>query len=282
VVEAVMLLSYSKLNTYRQCPLRYRFTYHDRLPRRPRRLFRAARRVHAALMTWLTYARDGNPSLTAVLQAYDRAWDAERQPEVRDLREYLEGEQILREFHEANRERPCAPVFLEQKFEISLADHRLTGAIDRVDAGEIGYEVIDYKLDRELRTQRAIDEDLQLGIYHLALREAHGIEPEALSLYFLRHNIKMTTSRSAADIGELRGWIAESGDRITHERQWTACPGEWCTHCDFRSYCPAVSPEPLPVPDGTARPARSRQPVLPLITIGEASVETQLSLEIGI
>src|SRR5688572_25796991 len=199
--EAVMLLSYSKLNTYRQCPLRYRFTYRDRLPRRPRRLFRAARRVHAALMTWLTYARHGAPSLAAVLAAYDRAWDGERQPEVRDLREYLEGEEILREFHQANSERPCAPVFLEQKFEVYVADHRLTGTIDRVDAGEFGYEVIDYKLDRELRTQRAVDEDLQLAIYHLALREAYGIEPETLSLYFLRHNVKVTTSRSTTDIG---------------------------------------------------------------------------------
>jgi RecB family exonuclease len=282
VVEAVMLLSYSKLNTYRQCPLRYRFTYKDRLPRRPRRLFRAARRVHTALMTWLTYARDGAPSLAAVLQAYDRAWDGERQPQVRDLREYGEGEEILREFHEANWERPCAPVFLEQKFEISLADHRLTGAIDRVDAGASGYEVIDYKLDRELRTQRAVDDDLQLSIYHLALREAHGIEPEALSLYFLRHNIKVTTSRSAADIQDLRDWVANMGDEITRDREWTPCPGQWCAHCDFRSYCPAVSADPLPVPLAAERPERPRQPLLPLLSAESSSAETQLSLEMGI
>jgi putative RecB family exonuclease len=281
VVEAVMLLSYSKLNTYRQCPLRYRFTYHDRLPRRPRQLFRAARRVHAALMTWLTYARDGAPSLAAVLQAYDRAWDAERHPEVRELREYLEGEEILREFHDANRERPCAPVFLEQKFEIYLAEHRLTGAIDRVDAGESGYEVIDYKLDRELRTQRAVDEDLQLGIYHLALREAHGIEPVALSLYFLRHNIKVTTSRPAADVQELKGWIAGMGDRITRDRQWSPCPGQWCAHCDFRSYCPAVTSEPLPVPSTRERLERPGQPLLPLLSPDVASDASQLSLEMG-
>ena len=71
-----MHLSYAKLNTYRQCPLRYRLTYHDRLPRRPRRLFRAARRLHHALMVWLTYARDGAPSLAEALRAYDHAWNA--------------------------------------------------------------------------------------------------------------------------------------------------------------------------------------------------------------
>src|SRR5438128_8699048 len=89
-----MHLSYSKLNTYRQCPLRYRLTYEDRLPRRPRRLFRAARRIHHALMVWLTYAQRGVPSLPEALRAYDQAWDSERQPAVRDLQEYAEGEQI--------------------------------------------------------------------------------------------------------------------------------------------------------------------------------------------
>jgi len=274
-----MHLSYSKLNTYRQCPLRYRFTYQDRLPRRPRRLFRAARRIHAALMSWLTYARHGTPSLVEVLHAYDRAWDADRHPEVRDTREYAEGEEILRDFHIANSERPCAPVFLEQKFAIQLADHRLTGAIDRVDAAESGYEVIDYKLDRELRTQREVDEDLQLAIYHLALREANGIDPEALSLYFLRHNIKVTTTRSAGEIQELKGWVQAMGDRITTERRWEPCPGHWCAHCDFRAYCPAVSDEPQPVPAAAYRP---RQAPLPLGVSEEGSLDAQLSLEIGI
>src|SRR6266849_1301812 len=131
-----MHLSYSKLNTYRQCPLRYRLTYQDRLPRRPRRLFRAARRIHHALMVWLTYAQRGAPSLGEALRAYDHAWNAEQQPEVRDLREYAEGEEILRAYHAANSERPCAPVLLERKFDVRVGDHRLTGAIDRVDAAE--------------------------------------------------------------------------------------------------------------------------------------------------
>jgi DNA helicase-2/ATP-dependent DNA helicase PcrA len=277
-----MHLSYSKLNTYRQCPLRYRLTYQDRLPRRPRRLFRAARRIHHALMVWLTYAQRGAPSLPEALRAYDHAWEGERQPEVRDLQEYAEGEQILRAYHAANRERPCSPVFLEQKFDVRLGDHRLTGAIDRVDAGESGYEVIDYKLDREIRTQHDVDQDLQLSLYHLALREAHGIQPEALSLYFLRHNLKLTTTRSVEVIRDLGQWVEATGDRITRERRWEPCPGDWCSHCDFRAYCPAVTAEPLLVPEKTAPVSRPQQSSLPLITVDDPPVERQLSLEMSI
>jgi RecB family exonuclease len=276
-----MHLSYSKLNTYRQCPLRYRFIYHDRLPRRPRRLFRSARRIHHALMSWLTYARHGTPSLEEVLRVYDRAWEGERQPEVRHRRDYLEGVEILREYHAANCERPCAPVLLEHKFEVHWSSHRLTGAVDRVDAGESGYEVIDYKLDRDLRSQPMVDADLQLGIYHLALRETEGIEPDALSLYFLRHNIKVSTARSPAEVTELKRWIEATGDQIAAERRWQPCPGHWCAHCDFRSYCPAVCEDPEPVPAQAIRPPSPQQSLLPLIGSGEGETGSQLSLEMG-
>lgn len=275
-----MHLSYSKLNTYRQCPLRYRLTYQDRLPRRPRRLFRAARRIHHALMVWLTYAQHGAPSLPEVLRAYDQAWNAERQPEVRGLQEYAEGEQILRAYHAVNSERPCAPVFLEQKFDIQVGRHRLTGAIDRVDAVDSGYEVIDYKLDREVRPQQEVNKDLQLSLYHLALGEAHGIQPEALSLYFLRHNLKLTTTRTREEIRELGRWVEATGDRITQERRWEPCQGDWCSHCDFRAYCPAVSaePQPIPVPAAVSRPQQS---ALPLISIDEPTVGSQLTLRMS-
>lgn len=240
-----MRLSYSKLNTFRQCPLRYRFTYLERLPRRPRRLFRAARRLHYALMRWLTYARAGSPNWEDVLAAYDASWGALQDPGVRDSRDYDEGLQILRDYHVANAERPCRPVFLEQKFNVPIGPHLLAGAVDRVDATDSGYEVIDYKLDRELRSQQAVDEDLQLGLYQLALEAEHGIRPEALTLYFLRHNLQRTTVRTAEQSRELARWVIATGNDISREREWTPCVGAHCGGCDFRAACPAHSGAPL-------------------------------------
>lgn len=243
-----MRLSYSKLNTYRQCPLRYRYTYLERLPRRPRRLFRAARRIHHALMRWLTYARSGSPRWDDVRAAYDSAWGAIQDPTVTEDRDYHEGLQILQEYHSANLERPCRPVLLEHKFAVPLGGHVLIGAIDRVDATDSGYEVVDYKLDRELRSQETVDADLQLALYHLALEESQGITPEALTLYFLRHNIQRTTTRTPSQSTELARWVVGTGDEISRERQWSPCRGEHCHGCDFRPVCPAHTGAPLPPP----------------------------------
>jgi RecB family exonuclease len=269
-----MLLSYSKLNTYQQCPLRYRFTYLDRLPRRPRRLFRMAKRVHHALMTWLVYARSGQPSLTEALRTYENAWDLDEQPEIGATREYLEGIDLLQAFHEANSGRPCAPAYLEHKFDLDLGAHRLTGAMDRVDLTESGFEVIDYKLHRVLRPQREIDGDLQLGIYGLAIREMYGVVPDALSLYFVRHNLKATTVRSRAQIDHLGDWMLRTAAEMTSSRRFEPCTGDWCGGCDFRAVCPALTGQPMPLD-------RAPEQQLELSLTEESSDPRQLSLNLA-
>jgi putative RecB family exonuclease len=269
-----MQLSYAKLHTFQQCPLRYRFTYLDRLPRRPRRLFRTAKRVHHALMAWLTYARSGQPSLAEALRTYERGWGVEEQPEVRETREFVEGVELLHAFHELNVGVPSVPAFLEHRFDVDVGPHRLTGQIDRVDLTESGYEVIDYKLNRELKTQREVDHDLQLGIYAFAVRETWGVLPDALSLYFVRHNLKLTTLRTRDQIEELGDWMLRSAATISTTRHFEPTPGDWCGGCDFRSVCPAVTGRPMPL-----ELAADEQMKLPLPD--EEAEESQLSLNLS-
>lgn len=282
-----MQLSYSKLKTYQECPLRYRFTYLDRLPRRPRRLFRAGRRIHHALMRWLVYARSGSPRWEDVEAAYNAAWDSGDEKGERSGRDYDEGLQILRDYHEANLDRPCRPVFLEHKFSVRLGDHVLIGAMDRVDATDSSYEVIDYKLHRDMATQDEVDSDLQLGLYQLALEEAHGVRPEALSLYYLRHNMQRTTSRSPEQVRELKRLVTLTGDDIVRDRQWSPCAGDHCSGCDFKATCPAHTgaPVPLYIPKRTPVDAQltllSPEPQLPPrldLAAPPAEVQEQLSL----
>jgi RecB family exonuclease len=268
--EALVQLSYSKIKTYRQCPLRYRFTYLDRLPRRPRRLFRAGRRIHHALMRWLVYAKKGVPRWEEVEAAYNAAWDSAEDPAARGSRDYDEGLQILRGYHEANAQRPCRPVLLEHRFSARLGGHVLTGALDRVDASDSGYDVIDYKLHRDIPTQGEVDEDLQLGLYHVALEEQHGIRADTLSLYFLRHNLERTTTRSADQVRELKRLVVLTGDDIGTDRRWSPCKGDHCGGCDFRATCPAHTGVPIPafvprvMPVDTQLTLLQPEPALPM------------------
>ncbi|HEU4753237.1 MAG TPA: PD-(D/E)XK nuclease family protein, partial [Armatimonadota bacterium] len=80
---------------------------------------------------------------------------------------------------------------------------------------------------------------------HLAMEEAHGFSAEALTLYFLRHNLQRTTVRTPQQSAELLRWVVATGNDIAAERRWTPCAGDHCGGCDFRSVCPAHTGAPL-------------------------------------
>ena len=115
-----MLLSYSKLNTYQQCPLRYRFTYLDRLPRRPRRLFRMAKRVTtrydvARLRPLGAALLDGGVADLRECLGPGRAAGDRRDARV------SRGDRAPPGVPEANIGRPCAPAYLSTS-SISISD----------------------------------------------------------------------------------------------------------------------------------------------------------------
>jgi hypothetical protein len=121
---------------------------------------------------------------------------------------------------------------------VELDGITLTGQIDRMDrlpGG--GYEIIDYKTNRRLPPRSVLDRDLQLSIYYLAAREVWGIEPERLTLYFLLPGERMSTTRTPADLDELKRRIGTVGERID-AGMFEARENPLCNWCDFQHLCP--------------------------------------------
>ena len=90
-----MFLSYSKLNTFRQCPLRYKLQYVNRLPGRPKRYVKLGRIVHATIRRAYQYAQEGRFTLDQLRQHYEEVWEVRGQPEVRYSNEYRTGLQFM-------------------------------------------------------------------------------------------------------------------------------------------------------------------------------------------
>jgi RecB family exonuclease len=247
-----MQLSYSKVRTYRECPLKYRFTYVEKLPKPPRP-FTLATRMHHALNAYHLYARPGQPNFEEMVRRYDEAWDIARRPEVREDRQYREGLALLEQYHQNVGPTIQPPLMLERRVKLPLGPHTLHAVIDRVDMTEAGPEVIDYKMARELPAQETVDSDLQLGIYHVALEETEGMPPAQLSLYFLRHGRKLSTHKTPGESRALLGELIETADGITRDRRWDPCPGDACQTCDFWAYCPTKTTDPRPIQRRTAQ-----------------------------
>lgn len=243
-----MQLSYNKLKTFRECALRYRYTYLERLPRPPVKTLAFHRRLHEALANYHRFAkRDGKVDLEALLQSYARRCGADTDSAVRQSRAYQEGEEILRLYYETEWHNARVPAYLEHPLRVEFGPYILTGTVDRLDFTPTGgYSLIDYKLDRELPDHNVAEESLQLSFYDLLVYEALGVAPDDVRLYYLRHGVEQVSARTRQQRYEMVEWVDETAARIREERKWVPCEGEACRTCPFWSACPAKTGQERP------------------------------------
>jgi RecB family exonuclease len=228
-------VSYSRINAYLTCPWKYRLMYREgkRIPPNP--FISLGISVHRALED---FHRRKATSLEELMESYDRSWVNEGFASPQQTQEFYEkGQRMLEVYHRASTACTAEIQHLEKEFEIHIGRHRLKGIIDRIDRHPDGtYEIIDYKTHGEAWKQEKVDSDLQLSIYSLACSRALGIEPKLLSYYFLAHDRKMSTRRSAQQIAETIGLINKVAEKIGRDEfvpNKTHCP-----RCDFKKICP--------------------------------------------
>jgi putative RecB family exonuclease len=234
-----MRLSYSSINTYETCPAKYRFQYEERLPSAPSAALSFGDSLHQALHRFHSRPVPVAPSIEELHEILEAVWVGEGFADVSEEQMYLDhGRQVLAQYHRENADHYRIPAALEFRFQIDVEGVTLSGVIDRMDripGG--GYEIIDYKTNRRLPPQSRINDDLQLSIYALAAREVWGIEPERLTLYYLLPGQRMSTTRGAREIDELRRRIATVAERI-EAGKFEPRQNPLCDWCDFQALCP--------------------------------------------
>lgn len=249
-----MRTSYSALTTYQQCPQKYKFQEIDRIraPKNAEAIF--GNTVHSCLKFMFEHT-PLYPTLDEIINFFRNLWDNKTgiklNPEENNAyRE--EGISILKNFYRLNQPWNFSVLDLESKFEVILDDsetgenHILAGKIDRIDkiADENHYEIIDYKTSRRMPSQADLDKDLQMAIYHLGLvkRWPHvQSEKIKLSLYFLKHGEKITTSRSSEDLEKTKNNVLNSIREIQNrisKNDFPAYPTVLCGWCGYKPQCP--------------------------------------------
>lgn len=251
-----MRTSYSSLDTFKTCPLKYKFQDIDkiRVPKNMEMVFGAC--VHSALK-FMFERTPLYPTLDQVVDFFRNIWDQSKiainssaSEEDKDVF-YKEGILILEKFYKYNQPWNFNVVDLESRFETTLEDektgetHILAGIIDRVDKNEDLYEIIDYKTAKRMLAQQNLDNDFQMSIYHMGItkRWPH-LDPKKikLSLYFLKHGEKISTSRTSEQLEETKknilGIINDIQARIKNNYDFPPTPSALCDWCGYRQMCP--------------------------------------------
>lgn len=234
-----MRLSYSSISTYERCPAAFKFQYEDKVPTAPSPALSFGDSLHRALHRFHSRPVPVAPSLEELHETLECVWVRDGFASEPEERMYMDhGRQVLAQYHRENASSYRIPAALEFRFTIEVEGVAVSGVIDRMDripGG--GYEIVDYKTNRRLPPQAAIDRDLQLSVYHLAAKEVWGIEPERLSLYYLLPGQRMTTARTSADVDDLRRRIAIVAERITAGK-FEPRQNPLCDWCDYQRLCP--------------------------------------------
>jgi DNA helicase-2/ATP-dependent DNA helicase PcrA len=235
-----LMLSAGDIETYRTCPLKYKFARVFRIPSEPTLNQRFGILVHQVLERFHAggVVSRSLPELLGLLEAGWRRGGFGDSEEERQLR--TKATQSLIRYHERFQGEEGEPVWFERAFQFKLGPHLLRGRVDRVDrlpGG--GYELIDYKTGRP-KTAAQLREDVQLSLYAVGARESWQLEAAQQAYYYVLDDEKVPVERSDED----RDWITDTVLEVAGGIQgqgFEPTPSyAACSMCDYRIACPAA------------------------------------------
>jgi len=250
-----MTYSHSQLETYENCPFKYRLQYVERVRTRRKSIeaFMGST-VHAALEKLYRDIRMSRlPDMEELSEYYLHLWDSKISDDIFVVRrEYCvedyrqTGLRCVRDYH--RRYFPFQagmPVWLERKVSIPLRDPAgesidFTGILDRLDSLEKGhYEVHDYKTSTVLPTLRELESDRQLSLYQLAVEEAFADAHEVeLVWHYLAFDRELRLRRERGDLESIAAATAATVREIEKATDFPPRESALCAWCELQEYCP--------------------------------------------
>ncbi|MFZ2664008.1 MAG: UvrD-helicase domain-containing protein [Patescibacteria group bacterium] len=232
-------ISYSQVDNYLICPLRYKYSYVLKIPVAPNHSLSFGNTIHETLKEFHTQKMFGKDlPLEQLLKIYEKNWNplGYIDEKHRNLR-FKSGKKLLEDYYNKNKDIKVRHLGIEKSFNLAIDGIKLFGKIDRIDElpnGDI--EIIDYKTGNE-KNQKEVDQDAQMTIYAMAAKEALNLNPKDMVLYYVESGEKRSTKRTDKQIESEKERIKEVVKGIK-KGDFEATPGRHCTWCDYKNICP--------------------------------------------
>lgn len=253
------MYSNSRIETFEQCPRKYKFRYIENIKTDTEGVEAfVGKRVHEALEKLYKDLKMGRlNTLEELLRFYENEWEKTWHGKVNVVREgitpghYFEiGKRCIsdyyKRFHPFDQTRTLG---LEERIEMKLVDgdktHTIQGYIDRLawDPATETYEIHDYKTGNSMPTQEDVDEDRQLALYQLGIKQRW---PDAkhfkLIWHYLAFDKDISSKRTETDLKSLEQEVISVIRQIENEfkiGRWEVRTSRLCDWCDYKPICPA-------------------------------------------
>jgi putative RecB family exonuclease len=250
-------LSPSKVSTFKDCALAFRFSVIDRLPEPPSAPAVKGTLVHSALegLFW-NYGR-GDRSKTAAGASLQSAWVAlQEDPEfiALELSESeaesfrADAEKLVDNYFLLEDPNAVEAVGMELLLEAEVGGLRLRGIIDRLDVTPEGeFIVVDYKTGR---VPSQMQEQNRLGgvqFYALLCEQVLGRKPVSVKLLYVKEPMAIEADPSEQALRGLRqrtSAVWSAIERACEDEDFRPKPSGLCSWCHFKAYCPAFGGDP--------------------------------------
>lgn len=231
--------SYTKLDTYRTCPRKFKYIYMDKLHEPPSEAMLIGSAVHSALETWV--AVDGK-DVGDLLDIFAASCEDKRlEGSISDEEEELARVMLYDYFEQLQTLDRSLIIGVEHMFELLIPGTRITGVIDRamyLDDKKETVMIPDYKSGRNSITAAKAKTNWQMGIYTLAAKQLWPAKRYITELIYPRLNKTVSHEFTDEELNKIRSELIDTSTNIKLDSRF-APKGTppICGYCGYNTIC---------------------------------------------
>jgi len=253
------IYSHSRLETFRNCPLKYKFNYIDKIKRKEEGIEAfLGSRFHEVMEKIYRDLPFKKYSLDELLDFYDDIWDKKYDDKViiankeRKAKDYKDiGRKFIEDYYKRyypfNRGKILG---IERPVMIDLdgkGEYRLRGFIDRLNRTKDGiYEIHDYKTSKSLPEQSKMDEDRQLALYQIGVQKLwDDVNQVELVWHYVAFDKEIRSRRTKEELDALKKDTIDLIRKIEATREFLPNESILCGWCYYKNICPLFKHETM-------------------------------------
>lgn len=245
------IYSHSRLDTFENCPLRYKFNYIDNIKRDEESIEAfLGSRFHESMEKLYRDLRYRIYSLEELLNYYEDLWSKNYHKDIlivrkeRTVDDYKNlGKKCIEDYYKRyypfNQGRVSA---IEKRVVIDLngdGKYLVQGYIDRIDQRDDGtYEIHDYKTSGSLPEQSYFDKDRQLALYQIGTQNLwNDVDRVKLIWHYVTFDKEMSSTRSPEELKVLKEDTISLIKEIENTEEFLPNESALCNWCVYPDLC---------------------------------------------
>jgi len=246
------LYSYTRLATYKQCPYRFRLKNIDKISETKTIEQFMGSCVHRVLERLYKNVISAKLiPLEKILEYYHKRWARKWDDSIKFAKKDLSkddyralGEKCIEDYYKSYYPfNQSKTIHVEKRVSFALDNegrYKIVGFIDRLAIAPDGaYEIHDYKTSGNLPTQKDKDEDKQLALYQIGVRDMwRDVNSIKYLWHYLVFNKEISSSRTDRDIEKIRAEKIALINEIESATEFPPRESSLCNWCSYQSICP--------------------------------------------